>query len=128
MMINEVRADPSAYSYIEGLSLMQTETGIHLSPCSYYEGRLQNTFSMEEVDFNIISDSANTIGYGLHIVYVKATGTMEYKLFRMIADQDGYFCDYVDSTEYKLMKQILHISVSTDGERTGEFYLYPKGE
>jgi len=127
-LIKEFVFNPSSRSYIEGLEMTETIEGISLSACNYHESKFEKVFSMDTVEFDIKTESERDVGYGLHIVYVKATGTMEYKLFRMVADQDGYFCDYIDDIEYMLMKPILRVSVSPDGTRSGEFYLHPKGE
>ncbi|CAI6249676.1 hypothetical protein M1D45_06700 [Bacillus sp. SA116] len=127
-MIKEFIYPKNRWSYIEGLQMIETDTGLSFTACNYTESKFDKVFNMEPVEFDILTESDRNVGYGLHIVCVKAKGVMEYKLFRMVADADGYFFDYVDSTEYMLMKQILRLSVSPDGERTGEFYLYPKGE
>ncbi|MCY9367674.1 hypothetical protein P9152_00850 [Bacillus subtilis] len=127
-MIKEFIYPKNRWSYIEGLQMVETETGLSFTACNYTESKFDKAFNMEPVEFDILTESDRNVGYGLHMVYAKAKGVMEYKLFRMVADADGYFFDYVDSTEYMLMKQILRLSVSPDGERTGEFYLYPKGE
>ncbi|CAI6312945.1 hypothetical protein SFC78_15100 [Bacillus subtilis] len=117
------------YSYIEGLEVSETDGGYSLSSCINYENRFDKPFQMDAVEFDVVPDTERNVAYGLHIYLVKETQKMEYRLFRRIADEDGYNYDYIESTKnLRLMKNILSVSVSPNGERIAKFFNHTKKE
>ncbi|MGF7533621.1 hypothetical protein AAGG74_07750 [Bacillus mexicanus] len=127
-MINVFDMHPHAYSYIEGLEVTERGDSFALSACANYENGFDEPFQMKDIEFDVVPDTERPVVYGLHIVLIKETQKMEYKLFRRIADEDGYNYDYIDSTEYRLMKNILSVTVYPNGETAGTFFKHQKKE
>lgn len=105
-MIKTIDLHPRRYSYIEGLKVTENENRYTLSSCLNYEVGFDEPFQMDVVEFDVMPDLERDVAYGLHIYLVKETRKMEYKLFRRIADQDGYNYDFIESNEDFLLMKI----------------------
>ncbi|MGG0941988.1 hypothetical protein ABE143_06840 [Bacillus subtilis] len=128
MIETETRRE-SPFAYIEGVEISETETGFSLTGCTLKHPEFkEQIFQMEPVEFDVVVHDSRNVFYSLNIVYVKETKTVEYKLFRFIADSDGYHPTYIDSTEYMLMYSVFDCTITPSGEITGTFHVYPKGE
>ncbi|MBL3648446.1 hypothetical protein [Bacillus sp. RHFS10] len=126
-MIKTIDLHPRRYSYIEGLKVTENENGYTLSSCLNFEVGFDEPFQMDVVEFDVMPDSERDVAYGLHIYLVKETRKMEYKLFRRLADQDGYNYDFIESNEdFLLMKNILSVTIYPNGEKEATFYNHQK--
>ncbi|WP_144453566.1 hypothetical protein [Bacillus subtilis] len=128
-MIQTLNGFKSPNAYVDGLEMSETGTGFSFSRCTFKHPEFEEqVFQMEPVEFDVVVHDSRNVFYSLNIVYVKETKTVEYKLFRFIADSDGYHPTYIDSTEYMLMYSVFDCTITPSGEITGTFHVYPKGE